>query len=354
MKTFFFSLLASVFTLGCANGTATNQQVSTNNKNLNTEMKEQNYSNANTTDIYFAGGCFWGYEQVSTGNTGFAETVKVTYNPQLINLNQLLDLYFKIIDPTSLNKQGNDRGTQYRTGIYYTNEAEKPLIEKAIAIVAKQYSQPIVVEVLPLKNFYKAEEYHQDYLDKNPQGYCHISPALFELARQANPAPAKKTFKKASKADLRKQLTPEQYAVTQESATERPFANAYYDEFREGIYVDITTGEPLFVSTDKFESGCGWPSFSKPIDNKLIAEKTDTSHNMTRTEVRSKLGDAHLGHVFNDGPKDKGGLRYCINSASLRFIPKEDMEKEGYSQYLPLLDTKNTQNTKTTKKNKKK
>ena len=282
--------------------------------------------------------------------------MKVTYNPQLINLNQLLDLYFKIIDPTSLNKQGNDHGTQYRTGIYYINESEKPLIEKAIAIVAKQYSQPIVVEVLPLKNFYKAEEYHQDYLDKNPQGYCHISPALFELARQANPAPAEKTFKKVSKADLRKQLTPEQYAGTQESATERPFANAYYDEFREGIYVDITTGEPLFVSTDKFESGCGWPSFSKPIDNKLIAEKTDTSHNMTRTEVRSKLGDAHLGHVFNDGPKDKGGLRYCINSASLRFIPKEDMEKEGYSQYLPLLDTKNTQNTntKTTKKNKKK
>ena len=384
MKTFFFSLLASVFTLGCANGTATNQQVSTNNKNLNNEMKEQNYSNKNTTDIYFAGGCFWGtehffkqirgvlatevgyangnlsqapsYRQVCVGDTGFAETVKVTYDPQLINLNQLLDLYFKIIDPTSLNKQGNDHGTQYRTGIYYINESEKPLIEKAIAIVAKQYSQPIVVEVLPLKNFYKAEEYHQDYLDKNPQGYCHISPALFELARQANPAPTEKTFKKASKADLRKQLTPEQYAVTQESATERPFANAYYDEFREGIYVDITTGEPLFVSTDKFESGCGWPSFSKPIDNKLIAEKTDTSHNLTRTEVRSKLGDAHLGHVFNDGPKDKGGLRYCINSASLRFIPKEDMEKEGYSQYLPLLDTKNTQNTntKTTKKNKKK
>ena len=254
MKTFFFSLLASVFTLGCANGTATNQQVSTNNKNLNNEMKEQNYSNKNTTDIYFAGGCFWGtehffkqirgvlatevgyangnlsqapsYRQVCVGDTGFAETVKVTYNPQLINLNQLLDLYFKIIDPTSLNKQGNDHGTQYRTGIYYINEAEKPLIEKAIAIVAKQYSQPIVVEVLPLKNFYKAEEYHQDYLDKNPQGYCHISPALFELARQANPAPAEKTFKKASKADLRKQLTPEQYAVTQESATERPFANA--------------------------------------------------------------------------------------------------------------------------------
>ena len=190
-----------------------------------------------------------------------------------------------------------------------------------------------------LKNFYKAEEYHQAYLDKNPQGYCHISPALFEIARKANPV-KQKGFKKPSQADLRKQLTPEQYAVTQESATERPFANAYYNEFREGIYVDITTGEPLFISTDKFESGCGWPSFSKPIDKKLIEEKTDKSHNMTRTEVRSKLGDAHLGHVFNDGPKDKGGLRYCINSASLRFIPKADMEKEGYGKYISLLEKK--------------
>ncbi|QLF50494.1 peptide-methionine (R)-S-oxide reductase MsrB [Capnocytophaga sp. oral taxon 902] len=369
MKTYFFCLMAIAFTTGCANGNSqrtpsliTNDENSTHQQ---AEMKKTNKSKS--TDIYFAGGCFWGtehffkqirgvlatevgyangklskapsYEQVSTGNTGFAETVKVTYNPQLIDLNQLLDLYFKIIDPTSLNKQGNDRGTQYRTGIYYVNETEKPLIDKAIATLATQYSKPIVVEVLPLKNFYKAEEYHQAYLDKNPQGYCHISPALFEIARKANPV-KQKGFKKPSQADLRKQLTPEQYAVTQESATERPFANAYYNEFREGIYVDITTGEPLFISTDKFESGCGWPSFSKPIDKKLIEEKTDKSHNMTRTEVRSKLGDAHLGHVFNDGPKDKGGLRYCINSASLRFIPKDDMEKEGYGKYISLLEKK--------------
>ena len=137
---------------------------------------------------------------------------------------------------------------------------------------------------------------------------------------------------------MRKLLTPEQYAVTQESATERPFANEYWNEYREGIYVDITTGEPLFISTDKFESGCGWPSFSKPISKKLITEKTDTSHQMVRTEVRSTLGNAHLGHVFNDGPKELGGLRYCINSASLRFIPKENMEKEGYGEYLKLLE----------------
>ena len=190
-----------------------------------------------------------------------------------------------------------------------------------------------MVENLPLKNFYPAEDYHQDYLDKNPHGYCHLSPALFEMARKAN---AKKTAPKTSyttkdKATLKKELSPMQYEVTQNSATEPPFRNAYWNEKREGIYVDITTGEPLFSSTDKFESGCGWPSFSKPIDKKLVKEYLDKSHNMVRTEVRSKLGNAHLGHVFTDGPKDKGGLRYCINSASLRFIPKEDMEKEGYS-----------------------
>ncbi|GGC18585.1 peptide-methionine (R)-S-oxide reductase [Parapedobacter defluvii] len=322
---------------------------------------------AGSATIYFAGGCFWGtehffkqiqgvtatevgyanghtenptYKQVVQDNTGFAETVKVIYDPESVDLNLLLDLYFKSIDPTSLNKQGNDRGTQYRTGIYYTTEEQLPLIKQAVATVAKQYAQPIVVEVTPLKNFYTAEDYHQDYLDKNPGGYCHISPALFELARKANSkkeTSSTQTYKKPDAETLRKTLTPQQYAVTQENATERPFENEYNDEFREGIYVDITTGEPLFVSTDKFESGCGWPSFSKPIDDSLIAELQDNSFGMRRTEVRSKTGDAHLGHVFNDGPKDKGGLRYCINSASLRFIPKEEMEKEGYAKYLPLV-----------------
>jgi len=335
------------------------------NKNNNVMNNEK--TTAGSAIIYFAGGCFWGtehffkqiqgvsttevgyanghienptYQQVVQNNTGFAETVKVTYDPETVDLNLLLDLYFKTIDPTSLNKQGNDRGTQYRTGIYYTQDEQLPLIKHAIATVAKQYAQPIVVEVTPLENFYTAEDYHQDYLDKNPNGYCHISPALFELARKANvkkETDATQTYTKPDAATLRKTLTPQQYAVTQENATERPFENEYNDEFREGIYVDITTGEPLFVSTDKFESGCGWPSFSKPINDSLIDELQDNSFGMRRTEVRSKTGDAHLGHVFNDGPKEKGGLRYCINSASLRFIPKEDMEKEGYAKYLPLV-----------------
>ncbi len=192
-------------------------------------------------------------------------------------------------------------------------------------------------------HFYAAEDYHQDYLDVHPGGYCHVPSALFEEARKANAdTPEKRTYKKATDAELRSRLNDLQYAVTQKAATEAPHKNAYDKEFRPGIYVDITTGEPLFLSTDKFESGCGWPAFSKPIDPHLLDNLTDNSHGMQRTEVRSKLGGAHLGHVFNDGPKATGGLRYCINSASLRFVPKAEMEREGYGALLPLLDTPKT------------
>lgn len=318
----------------------------------------------NQAEIYFAGGCFWGtehflkqirgvestqagyanstvlnptYEQVCSGKTNAAETVKVVYDPEIVKLSLLLDLYFQTIDPTSLNRQGNDRGTQYRTGIYYTDKADLPAINQAVKTLAVQYKSPLAVEVEPLKNFYPAEAYHQDYLDKNPGGYCHINPALFNLAKKANAAPAAKVYQKPDDATLRQKLSAEQYAVTQKSATEPAFQNEYWNEHRPGIYVDITTGEPLFVSTDKFDSGCGWPSFSKPIQKNLIEEKKDASYGMVRTEVRSKSGDAHLGHVFTDGPKDKGGLRYCINSASLRFIPKDKMQAEGYGEYLPLV-----------------
>lgn len=305
-------------------------------------------------EIYFAGGCFWGtehffslvagvvdteagyansnvpdptYREVCTGDTDAAETVKVVYNPEKITLDRLIELYMQTIDPTSVNRQGNDVGTQYRTGIYFTDIDDDRIIRKALQPYISQYGDRFAVEVGSLKNFYPAEEYHQDYLDKNPGGYCHISPHLFELARNAG-----KTAK--SKEDLRHKLTPLQYAVTQENATEPPFINEYYDEYRKGIYVDITTGEPLFSSSDKFDSGCGWPSFTQPIEAEIITKKRDLSHGMNRTEVRSKAGDAHLGHVFPDGPREKGGLRYCINSASLRFIPLEEMEKEGYADYL--------------------
>jgi peptide methionine sulfoxide reductase msrA/msrB len=341
-------------------------------KKKSTGIKKENETNMDTKnvkEIYFAGGCFWGtehffqqvrgvvgtevgyangntenptYEQVVSHTTGFAETVKVKYDPEQVDLKLLIDLYFKTIDPTSIDKQGNDRGNQYRTGIYSTDKETEAIVKAEVEKLAKNYSKPVVVETIPLKNFYRAEDYHQDYLDKNPGGYCHIEPGLFEMARNANPLPKKESkevkYQKQDKEVLKKKLTAEQYNVTQENGTERPFQNEYWDETREGIYVDITTGEPLFVSTDKFESGCGWPSFSKPITKKLIDEKLDRTHGMTRVEVRSKTGDAHLGHVFNDGPADKGGLRYCINSASLKFIPKAELKEKGYGEYISLLE----------------
>lgn len=347
-----FILAALISSLACAGNQADGQ----------TERRKKMKA---TKEIYLAGGCFWGtehflkliegveatqvgyangnianptYQQVCTGKTDFAETVKVQYNPEVVDLPFLIGLYFKTIDPTSLNRQGNDRGTQYRTGIYYTQPDDLPIIKETVDRLAVGYTRPLVVEIKPLKNFYPAETYHQDYLDKNPGGYCHIHPELFELARKAKmPKKQAVVYSKPDDATLRSQLTPEQYAVTQKNATELAFHNEYWNEHRPGIYVDITTGEPLFVSTDKFDSGCGWPSFSKPIDRKLIQEKTDTTHGMVRTEVRSATGNAHLGHVFTDGPANKGGLRYCINSASLRFIPKDKMKAEGYGDYLDLV-----------------
>lgn len=311
-------------------------------------------------EIYLAGGCFWGmekylasikgvlatdvgyangviehptYEQVCTGSFGFAETVRLTYDPGVAPLPFLLGLYFDVIDPTLVNRQGGDRGLQYRTGIYYTDSADEPTIRAELDTLAARLPAPVAVELKPLQNYYSAEEYHQDYLDKNPGGYCHIGPAKFEHAKNSVYTP-KREYKKPGQDELRTRLTPEQYRVTQEAGTEAPFRGEYWDKFEEGIYVDVTTGQPLFVSADKFESGCGWPSFSKPIDGVSVKEREDTSHGMFRTEVRSDAGDAHLGHVFTDGPRELGGLRYCINSASLRFIPKAEMEAKGYGENL--------------------
>lgn len=306
--------------------------------------------------IYFAGGCFWGtdhlfslmkgvvrtvagyansrvadptYEMVCTGQTGAAEAVEVTYDDNVVSLTRLLEVYFRSIDPTSLNRQGNDRGTQYRTGIYYVHSSDLPVIEAAVATIQRRLAEPVVVEVEPLQNFYPAELYHQEYLYKNPGGYCHINPRLFDEVRSLQAVPS-------AKADLRARLTPLQWEVTQNGATERPYLNEYYREFRPGIYVDITDGTPLFVSTRKYNSGCGWPAFTRPISEELVTEHTDTSHGRVRTEVRSASSGAHLGHVFPDGPASEGGLRYCINSASLRFIPEAEMAAAGYARFLPL------------------
>ena len=308
-------------------------------------------------EIYLAGGCFWGLEeyfsripgveqttvgyangQVETTNyqlikeTDHAETGEVIYDPDKITLRAILLYYFRVIDPLSINKQGNDRGRQYRTGVYYTDEADREVIAQVFAEEEKQLGSKIAVELEPLRHYILAEDYHQDYLKKNPGGYCHI-----DVTDAEQPLIDPAAYQKPDQETLKAKLTAEQYQVTQESATERPFHNAYDQTFEEGIYVDITTGEPLFFAKDKFVSGCGWPSFSRPIAKDVVHYYQDHSHGMERIEVRSRSGNAHLGHVFTDGPKDQGGLRYCINSASLRFIPKEEMEQEGYGYLLKAL-----------------
>ncbi|MDO5027368.1 MAG: peptide-methionine (R)-S-oxide reductase MsrB [Tissierellia bacterium] len=301
--------------------------------------------------IYLAGGCFWGvqayfdrikgvletevgyangniedptYEQVCSQKSGFAETVKLIYDDKEINLNQILDQLFKIIDPTTFNKQGADVGSQYRTGVYTTNSWDREIVSLYIRDNQEKYIKKIQVENLPLKNYFKAEDYHQKYLEKNPGGYCHVNLSLADQSLDD----------KLKNSEIKEKLTDLQYQVTQNNKTELPFTSEYDNFYEKGIYVDLVSGEALFSSTDKFNAGCGWPSFSKPIDKNITYFKDDFLTGRPRMEVRSKNADSHLGHVFDDGPEDKGGLRYCINGASLRFIPLEKMEEEGYGQYI--------------------
>ena len=327
-----------------------------------TSETEEPMENGNI--IYLAGGCFWGleklmqsipgvtdavsgyangtgeadanYSAVCAGGTGFRETVKVTYDPGQVSLDALLLAYFYVIDPTVENRQGNDVGSQYQTGVYYTDDASKETVER-IAALERGRREKFAVEIGPLVNFFPAEEYHQDYLDKNPNGYCHIPRAEIELFSQMKIDPG--DYKKPAAEAIRDRLTDEQYRVTQESATESPFRNEFWNQFEKGIYVDVVTGEPLFSSADKFESSCGWPAFSKPIEEPAVVELPDDSHGMHRTEVRSRAGDSHLGHVFTGDRESPNGVRYCINSASLRFVPYEKMEQEGYGGLLSLFDS---------------
>ena len=313
--------------------------------------------------IYLAGGCFWGTEQlmqsipgvidamsgyangtgeedavyttVKKGGTGFRETVRVEYDPEKVSLDAILFAYFYVVDPTVENRQGEDVGTQYQAGIYYTNDLAKEAVER-IAKLQRGRSRKFLIEIKPLENFFPAEEYHQNYLEKNPNGYCHIPWDEIELFSDLKIDPGK--YKRPSDEEIKKLLTKEQYEVTQERGTEPPFNNEYWDKFYKGIYVDVVTGEPLFSSLDKFESPCGWPAFSKPIEEPVLVEIPDRSHGMIRVEVRSRAGDSHLGHVFRGETGTPNGTRYCIDSLSLRFVPFEKMEEEGYGYLLPIFN----------------
>ena len=350
---------------GCTSTKAENTSPNSESANTAATIEDQEWRTGEHSErlkeIFYAGGCFWGvesyfsqipgvfdvtvgyangriehptYEEVCRGTTGHAETVHVLYDPAFVSLQELTEHFFMIINPLSLDQQGNDVGSQYRSGIYYTDESDRKALQAVMDAEQKKYKSSIVTELVPLSCYYLAEDYHQDYLVKNPDGYCHVDfSSLSDLAQLIDPT----VYSKPSDAEIRAMLTEEQYKVTQQGNTEYAYSGEYDNFFEPGLYVDIVTGEPLFLSADKYDSGCGWPSFSKPIAPEVLVEYTDTSYGLTRTEVRSRVGDTHLGHVFEDGPAELGGLRYCINSASLRFIPYGNMAEEGYDGLMNLV-----------------